>query len=94
MKKEMMRILRRVKSKSSPMLSCDSYGWLIRNTCMLHLYLMQVQGGEKAWDSRGCAGGSICHDLQKRLGLEESSHCPTIHKNVYNLVKNNREIKI
>ncbi len=93
MKKEMMRILRHVKNKSSPTLSNDSDGWLVRNTCMLHLYLMQKQGKD-TWTSSGCIGGSICHDLQKRLGLEESSHCPTIHKNVYNLVKNNREIKI
>lgn len=94
MNKEMMRILKSVKGKTSPTLCSDSYGWLIRNNCMLHLYLMHVQGGEKPWNSSGCLGGSICKDLQKKLGLEESSHCPTIHSNVYNLVKNNREIRI
>lgn len=88
-----MRILRVAKSKTSPKLSTDSNGWLIRNTCMLHLYLMNKQG-KNTWTSDGCLGGGICRDLQKRLGLEVSSHCPTIHNNIYNLVKNEREIKI
>ena len=92
-KAEMIHILKRVRSKTYPMLGFDSSGWLIRNTCMLHLYLMHVQ--EKViWTSDGCLGGGICRDLQERLGLEVSSHCPTIHSNIYNLVSNKREIKI
>ena len=94
MNKEMMRVLRSVKGKTSPTLCYDSYGQLVRNNCMLHLYLMQVQGGEEPWISSWCLGGGICHELQKKLGLKESSHCTTIHSNVYNLVKNNREIRI
>ena len=93
MNKEMMRILKSVKGKTSPKLSSDSDGWLVRNTCMIHLYLMQKQG-KNTWTSDGCLGGDICRELQKKLGLEESSHCPTIHSNIYNLVKNNREIRI
>ena len=94
MNREMMRILKRVKSKTSPMLGFDSSGWLIRNTCILHLYLMHKQEKDtQSWFDR-CLGGGICRDLQKRLGLEVSSHCPTIHSNVYNLIKNDREIKI
>lgn len=93
-----MRILRIAKSKTSPKLSTDSNGWLIRNTCMLHLYLMHVQQKDVirngTWKSDGCLGGGICRDLQERLGLEVSSHCPTIHSNIYNLVRNEREIKI
>ena len=46
MNKEIMRI---VKGKSSPTLSNDSDGWLVRNTCMLHLYLMHVKDREKPW---------------------------------------------
>ena len=88
-----MRILKRIKGKTSSRLSSDSDGWLIRNTCMIHLYLMQKQG-KNTWTSDGCLGGGICRDLQERLGLEVSSHCPTIHSNIYNLVKNEREIKI
>ena len=95
MNKEMMRVLWSVKGKTSPTLSFDSYGYLVRNNCILHLYLMHVEGvGEKLWTSSGCLGGGICRELQKKLGLEESSHCLIIHNNVYNLVKNNREIRI
>ena len=43
MNREMMRILRDVKHRTSPKLSSDSDGWLIRNTCILHLYLMHKQ---------------------------------------------------
>ena len=93
-KAEMVRILKHVKKESSPKLSFDSDGQLECNNCMLHLYLKHVQKGEKAWTSDGCLGGGICWELQKKLGLEESSHCLTIHNNVYNLVKNNREIRI
>lgn len=90
-----MRILKRVKGRTSPMLGFDSSGWLIRNTCILHLYLMHKQEKDvQSWTSDGCLGGGICRDLQERLGLEVSSHCPTIHSNIYNLVKNEREIKI
>lgn len=88
-----MCILKQVKGRTLPMLGFDSSGWLIRRTCMLHLYLMQKQG-KNTWTSDGCLGGGICRDLQERLGLEVSSHCPTIHSNIYNLVKNNREIRI
>ncbi len=93
MNREMMHILKQVKRKTSPMLGFETSGWLIRNTCMLHLYLMHKQG-KVTWTSDGCLGGGICRDLQERLGLEVSSHCPTIHNNIYNLVKNEREIRI
>lgn len=88
-----MRILRVAKSKTSPKLGFDSNGWLIRNTCMIHLYLMQKQG-KNTWTSDGCLGGDICREFQRWLGLKESSHCPTIHNNIYNFVKGNREIRI
>ena len=95
MNREMMRILRDVKHRTSPKLSSDSDGWLIRNTCILHLYLMHKQEKDtQSWFDR-CLGGGVCRSLQKELGLKEiSSHCPTIHSNVYNLIKNDREIKI
>lgn len=94
MNKEIMRVLRHVKSKTSPTLSSDSDGWLIRNNCMLHLYLMH-KFGKDTWTSNRCLGGKVCTDLQKELGLKEnSSHCPTIHSNVYNFIKSYREIKI
>ena len=94
-KAEMIRILKLVKSKCKPEIATQAGGMLIRNTCILHLYLMHKQEKDvQSWTSDGCLGGGICRDLQERLGLEVSSHCPTIHSNIYNLVKNEREIKI
>lgn len=93
-KAEMVRILKHIKKLCKPEIAMNG-DMLIRDTCILHKYLQITREGEYfPNDYEYCLGGSICHELQEKLGLEESSLCPTIHSNIYNLVKNNREIRI
>lgn len=92
-KAETIRILKRVKKWCEPEIVRKG-DMLICDTCILHRYLQITKEAGNIPNDYECLGGSICKDLQKKLGLEESSHCPTIHSNVYNLVKNNREIRI
>lgn len=89
----MMRILRQVKPMCEPKIDTDGYGWLIRSTCILHKYLEKVGAAsgktylQLETHKDRCLGGSICSDLLRMLGIEECTHCPTIHKEVYSLVK-------
>ena len=94
MNREMMRILRDVKHRTSPKLSSDSDGWLIRNTCILHKYLEITRENGYFTNLYGCLGGDICHELQDVLGVKHSSACPEVHRNIYNLIKNERTVKI
>jgi hypothetical protein len=93
-KAEMIRVLKHVKKLCKPEIATKANYELIRDTCILHKYLEITRENGYFTNLYGCLGGGICRDLQERLGLEVSSHCPTIHSNIYNLVKNEREIKI
>ncbi len=93
-KAEMMRILKRVKKLCEPEIATNSGGWLIRDTCILHKYLSITREGGYFTNTYGCLGGDICNELQRTLGIKHSSMCPTVHRNVYNFIKNDREIRI
>lgn len=93
-KAEMIRILKRVKGLCRPEIATKANDELIRDTCILHKYLNITRENGYFTNLYGCLGGDICHEFQRLLGLKESSHCPTVHSNIYNLVKNEREIKI
>lgn len=84
-KAEMVRILKRVKKWCNPEIARKG-DMLIRDTCILHRHLQITKEGENFTNNYGCLGENICHELQNTLRVK--------HSNVYNLVKNGREIRI
>ena len=92
-KAEMMRILKRVKKWCKPEIAGKG-DMLIRDTCILHKYLQITKEGGNFPNDYGCLGGGICHELQDTLGVKHSSICTMVHSNVYNFIKNDREIRI
>lgn len=92
-KAEMVRILKRVKKWCNPEIARKG-GMLIRDTCILHRYLQITKEGENFPNDYGCLVGNICHELQNTFRVKHSSICTMVHSNVYNLVKNGREIRI
>lgn len=92
-KAEMVRILKRVKKWCNPEIARKG-DMLIRDTCILHRYLQITKEGENFPNDYGCLGGNICYELQNTLRVKHSSICTMVHSNVYNLVKNGREIRI
>ena len=94
-KAKMIHILRLVKYKCKPEITITGSGRIIRNTCIMHKYLEITKEAGYFTNTWGCLGGNICNELQRRLGLKHSGLCPTVHRNVYNLVKDNgRAIRI
>ena len=93
-KAEMMRILKLVKGKCKPEIDTTTNDWLVRDTCILHKYLSITRENGFFTNLYGCLGGDICHELQDVLGVKHSSACPEVHRNIYNLIKNERTVKI
>jgi hypothetical protein len=98
-KKEIMLKLKQAQKNCYTNIERDGYGYLKRETCILHRYFQSI--GKKIYDLNhlGCLGGEEpCSEMLRILGLDaDQNHCPTIHKEIYEIVKNYkslREIKI
>lgn len=92
MNREVIRVFKSIKRECLCNLDTDYDNW--RHSCILHKYLLYVNPRLRYFGTN-CAGGYICEKLQEILGLKATTDCPTIHRNIYNLIKKNeREIKI
>ena len=66
----------------------DHWGNLRRETCILHRYFQSI--GMKQTTMGFCLGGEKpCGEIQRIFGTDTRiTHCPTIHKEIYDIVKN------
>lgn len=87
-KTEIILKLKLVQKNCDTDIERDGHGNLIRGTCILHRYFQSI--GKKKSTMASCLGGSgPCSEMQRILGSDiHITHCPTIHKEIYDLVKN------
>jgi hypothetical protein len=80
--------LKQVQENCDVTIERTDYGALKRGTCILHKYFESI--GKKRGTMPSCLGGQKpCSEIQGILGIDMSiTHCPTIHQEVYDLVKN------
>ncbi len=87
-KQSVMRILKQIQKNCDTDIERDGWGNLHRETCILHRYFQST--GRKQSTMAGCLGGEEpCPEMLRILGLDaREEHCPTIHRDVYELIKN------
>ena len=87
-KQSVMRILKQIQKNCDTDIERDGWGNLHRETCILHRYFQSI--GMKQSTMPGCLGGEKpCSEMLRILGADTSlTHCPTIHKEIYDIAKN------
>lgn len=86
-KVEIMTRLKLVQKNCDTDIERDGWGNLRRETCILHRYFQSI--GRKRTTMNECFGGEKpCNEIQRILGVDtRTTHCPTIHGEIYKLVK-------